>query len=193
MEKEISLFPLNLVAFPGEQLNLHIFEPRYKDLVNDCLNTKTTFGIPSYVLNKIEFGTEVKIDEVTKVYDDGRMDIKTMGLRVFRVVEYHNPWENKEYAGGVVELIDFNDGYDSSLHIAIVDLMSELFDWLKIDNELDVSYSQPMYKFIHKIGLKLDEEYAMLSMKNEKMRQKYVLEASSEARANARARRARTR
>jgi Lon protease-like protein len=175
MEKEISLFPLNLVAFPGEQLNLHIFEPRYKQLVNDCLNTKTTFGIPSYVLNKIEFGTEVKIEEVTKKYPDGRLDIKTVGLRVFRVVEYHNPWANKEYAGGAVELINFEKGYDQSLHMQIVDMMCELFHWLKIDNELDVSYSQPMYKFIHKIGLKLDEEYAMLAMKNEKSRQLYVL------------------
>ena len=175
MEKEISMFPLNLVAFPGEQLNLHIFEPRYKHLINDCLNTKTTFGIPSYVLNKIEYGTEVKIDEVTKVYEDGRMDIKTIGLSVFRVVEYHNPWLPKEYAGGAVESLDFEKGYDHSLHIDIVDMMCELFEWLKGDSELDVSYTQPMYRFIHKIGLKLDEEYALLSMENEKMRQEYVL------------------
>lgn len=175
MEKEISLFPLNLVAFPGEELNLHIFEPRYKQLVNDCLQTKMTFGIPSYVLNSIEFGTEVKIVEVSKMYEDGRMDIKTKAVGIFRVVEYHNLWEEKLYAGGAVEILDFDQSRDESLHIEIVDLLHELFSWLKTEKEVKMSYDSSMYKIIHKIGLKLDEEYALLIMDSELDRQKYVL------------------
>jgi len=80
---EIPLFPLNIVAFPGEEINLHIFEPRYKQLINDCLDNKTTFGIPSYVKSKIDLGTETEICSITKKYPDGRMDIKTRGVKVF--------------------------------------------------------------------------------------------------------------
>ncbi len=175
MEKEISLFPLNLVAFPGEHLNLHIFEPRYKQLINDCLMEKSTFGIPSYVLNKIEFGTEVKIIDVTKIYDDGRMDIKTVGVGIFRVVEYHNQWDSKLYAGGAVEMLDFNSERDEKLHIEIVERLNELFQWLKTEEELNLTYESSMYEVIHKIGLKLDEEYALLSMESEYKRQQYII------------------
>ncbi|MFT6866055.1 MAG: Lon protease-like protein [Cyclobacteriaceae bacterium] len=175
MEKEISLFPLNLVAFPGEHLHLHIFEPRYKQLVNDCLKAESTFGIPSYVLNKIEYGTEVRITEVTKVYEDGSMDIKTEGVEVFRVVDYHHQWDSKLYAGGAVQIIDFSVDRDESLHKEIVDKLNDLFMWLKTEQELKMDYEQPMYKVIHKIGLKLDEEYALLSMDSERKRQEYVL------------------
>ncbi len=172
----MALFPLNLVAFPGELLNLHIFEPRYKQLVGDCIQTKTTFGIPSFALNTIEFGTEVKITDLTKVYDDGRMDIKTQAVRVFKVVEYQNPWESKLYAGGVVELLQFGDDKDFNLHEEIVDLIQDLFRWLKQENSIDLNYDMSMYQVIHKIGLKLDEEYALLAMESEKQRQIYVHE-----------------
>ena len=86
MSVELPIFPLNIVAFPGEEVNLHIFEPRYKQLVKDCLDEGSTFGLASHVLNKIELGTEIKITEVTKKYSDGRMDIKTFGLRIFEVI-----------------------------------------------------------------------------------------------------------
>ncbi|MEP4533582.1 MAG: LON peptidase substrate-binding domain-containing protein [Cyclobacteriaceae bacterium] len=175
MEKKLPLFPLNLVAFPGEQLNLHIFEPRYKQLVRDCLETNSHFGIPSYVLNRIEFGTEVRITELTKTYDDGRMDIKTVGTAIFKIVDYHNPWGEKSYAGGQVEDVDFNVGHDPTLHIQIIDLLQELFSWLKTEEELSVSYDSSIYSVIHKIGLKLDEEYALLSMKTEYKRQQYII------------------
>lgn len=174
MQKEIALFPLNLAAFPGEQLNLHIFEPRYKQLINDCLQQKTTFGIPSYILNRIEFGTEVEITEVTKYYPDGRLDIKTRGLGVFKVVDFQNPWNQKLYAGGLVKFVKHDENQDSSLNVKIIDLIRELFQWLQVSEEMPVSYSDSMYRFIHKIGLKLEEEYAILSMDNELDRQLYI-------------------
>ncbi len=174
MQKEIALFPLNLAAFPGEQLNLHIFEPRYKQLINDCLREKTTFGIPSYILNRIEYGTEVEITEVTKYYPDGRLDIKTKGLGVFKVVDFQNPWNQKLYAGGLVKFVKHEENQDNSLTVKIIDLIKELFQWLQVSEEMPVSYADSMYRFIHKIGLKLEEEYAILSMDNELDRQLYI-------------------
>jgi ATP-dependent Lon protease len=83
----ISLFPLNVVLFPDELLPLHIFEPRYRKMVRECLDAKTIFGmllaLPNGVAN---VGCSAEILEVTKRYDDGRMDILTVGRQPYRVV-----------------------------------------------------------------------------------------------------------
>jgi Lon protease-like protein len=84
----IPLFPLNVVLFPGEQLPLHIFEPRYRRMVRQCLDAKTPFGmllaLPDGV---VRVGCTAETLEVIKHYADGRMDIITVGRDPFRVVE----------------------------------------------------------------------------------------------------------
>jgi ATP-dependent Lon protease len=86
--ERIPLFPLNVVLFPGEQLPLHIFEPRYRHMVRECLDTKSPFGmllaLPDGV---VRVGCTAEILEVIKRYEDGRMDIVTVGRDPFRVVE----------------------------------------------------------------------------------------------------------
>lgn len=176
MIKDLPLFPLNLVVFPGEELNLHIFEPRYKELVQDCLETKTTFGIPSYVLTKLELGTEVKIIELTKTYDDGRMDIKTRGLGMFKVMEFQNPWGNRLYAGGPVELIEVKEDADPAVNLKIIELCRVLFEWLHMQHEISLSSSSAIYEVIHKIGLKPEEEYHLFRLTSERKRQRFVLQ-----------------
>lgn len=174
--KEIPLFPLNIVAFPGEAVNLHIFEPRYKALVNDCLDQNLTFGIPSFVLSKIELGTEVKIVEVTKKYEDGRMDIKTEALDVFKVKDFWNPWGEHEYAGGMVDFLIKDEGEgDASLLYQFKEMSSRLFEWLGEVHVPDVSVISSVYDIGHKIGLKPEEEYHLLSIRNEDERLRYAI------------------
>ena len=176
--KEIALFPLNLVAFPGEAVNLHIFEPRYKALVNDCLANDATFGIPSYVLNKIDLGTEVEIVELTKKYDDGRMDIKTRARRVFQVYDFWNPWEeeNKEYAGGEIDYLpEGNYSGDPSLLYEFKEMSARLFGWLGETEVPDISAINSVYDIGHKIGLKPEEEYQLLTIADEDERLKFAI------------------
>jgi len=175
MVREIALFPLNLVVFPKEALNLHIFEPRYKQLISDCLKEQKTFGIPSHVVNKLEYGTEVKIVELTKEYDDGKMDIKTEGVSEFKIIDFHNPWTDKLYAGGKVEILEIIDDEDASLSIRIMEKVRELFMWLHLDKDLEV-LDKTIYDFIHKIGLKPEEEYQLLQLTSQKKRQELILE-----------------
>jgi uncharacterized protein len=74
----IPIFPLALVVFPGEELNLHIFEPRYKQLIADCHQSKKPFGIPAVIQNQVaEMGTLAEIVEIVKTYDNGELDIRT--------------------------------------------------------------------------------------------------------------------
>ena len=80
MTNLIPIFPLPLVAYPDEKLNLHIFEPRYKQLIKECEAQQKPFGIIPIINQKpSEFGTLMALTEITKVYDDGKMDIKTKG------------------------------------------------------------------------------------------------------------------
>jgi Lon protease-like protein len=84
----IPLFPLNVVLFPGEQLPLHIFEPRYRRMVRECLDSKSPFGMLLALPDGIvRVGCTAEILEVIKRYQDGRMDIITVGRDPFRVVE----------------------------------------------------------------------------------------------------------
>ena len=99
----IPVFPLEIVVYPGEQLNLHIFEDRYKQLINECYAEKKSFGIPSVINKRIgELGTLVKITEIAEVYEDGRMDIRTQGISVFRILEVVQSIPNKLYSGAIV-------------------------------------------------------------------------------------------
>jgi Lon protease-like protein len=86
--ERIPLFPLNVVLFPGEQLPLHIFEPRYRKMVRECLDNKTPFGMLLAMSDGIvRVGCTAEILEVIKSHEDGRMDIITVGREVFRILQ----------------------------------------------------------------------------------------------------------
>jgi ATP-dependent Lon protease len=84
----IPLFPLNVVLFPGEPLPLHIFEPRYRRMIRECLDAKSPFGMLLALKDGVaRVGCSAEILEVTKRYEDGRVDILTVGRDRFRIVE----------------------------------------------------------------------------------------------------------
>ncbi len=88
--ERIPLFPLNIVLFPDEQLPLHIFEPRYRRMVRECLDNRTPFGMLLALPNGVvHVGSTAEILEVIKTYEDGRMDIITVGRDPFRVLTLH--------------------------------------------------------------------------------------------------------
>lgn len=176
MMKELPLFALNMVVFPGEELNIHIFEPQYKQLIKDCLGSRCNFGIPSHVLNKIEYGTEMRIVELVKTYEDGRMDIRTEGKEVFEVKDYQNPWKGKEYAGGTVVPLEVAEEADPDLNLDLIELCRELYEWLHMTPDFDMFSDNILYEIIHKIGLKPEEEYLLLKMTSQVKQQKFVIE-----------------
>jgi Lon protease-like protein len=84
----LPLFPLDLVLLPGMPLPLHVFEPRYREMIGECLAQKTPFGVVRAKDDGIaEIGCTAEILSVTKQYSDGRMDIATQGGRRFEVME----------------------------------------------------------------------------------------------------------
>src|SRR5687768_1546884 len=106
----LPLFPLNIVVFPGEKLNLHIFESRYRQLVSDCFKENKVFGIPPFLKNGISpAGTFIQIREIEKTHTAGEMDIRTIGTGLFRIDEFYKNYPDKEYAGGKITDIEIID------------------------------------------------------------------------------------
>jgi hypothetical protein len=172
----IPIFPLGIVVYPGEQLNLHIFEPRYKQLIAECFETKKPFGIPPVIDNKMnETGTLVKVIEITTEYDDGKMDIKTEGLEVFTVLELIKELPEKLYSGAIVTYPANIESGNRVLMQTIITAIRELHKLLKISKE----FKKPdenlwTYDVAHHAGLSLQEEYELLQLMHELQRQEYL-------------------
>ena len=82
----LPLFPLDVVLFPDTPLPLHIFEPRYKEMIGECLEQKQVFGVVRAKESALaEIGCTAEIVAVTKKYDDGRLDIVAEGRQRFQI------------------------------------------------------------------------------------------------------------
>ena len=88
MNTLLPLFPLDLVLLPGVPLPLHIFEPRYKEMIQECLDQRTVFGMIRSKEEKLAtIGCTADILNVLKKYPDGRMNILAEGKRRFEVLQ----------------------------------------------------------------------------------------------------------
>lgn len=176
MEKTLPLFPLNLIVYPGEDLNLHVFEPRYRQLISECIEEERTFGIPAFIDNKLPgYGTEMHVTTLHKRYDDGRMDVKSKGLGVFRLVNFENPVAGKLYAGGDVELVEPGDGF--SAHVdALTERVEQLYTLLQIETDYDPVMENFSYRVAHKLGLSVEQEYELLTLESEAERQLFLVQ-----------------
>ncbi|HTE13435.1 MAG TPA: LON peptidase substrate-binding domain-containing protein, partial [Chitinophagaceae bacterium] len=173
----IPIFPLGVVIYPGESLNLHIFEPRYKQLITECFAEKKMFGIPAVINNNLnEMGTLAEIIEITSVYDNGELDIKTVGVKVFRVLEVIKQVPDKLYSGAIVKYPEnIEDGGKKDLMRKVLKAVRELHNRLKVQKE----FSKPddelnSYDIAHHAGLSIEEEYELLGLLKEVQRQEYL-------------------
>ena len=104
MSSLLPIFPLDLVLLPGSPLPLHIFEPRYKEMIAECLEQKKPFGVVRASSDGVaEIGCTAEIVSVTKKYDDGRMDILTRGVERFEVIELN---QDRSFLQARVSVVD---------------------------------------------------------------------------------------
>jgi Lon protease-like protein len=102
--RNFPLFPLGIVALPGELIPLHIFEQRFKTMMNECLREESEFGIVWLSDEGLrEIGCACSIERVLERMEDGRMNLLTRGTRPFRVVERQS---ELAYPAGVIEFLD---------------------------------------------------------------------------------------
>ena len=108
MSSLLPLFPLELVLLPGVPLPLHIFEPRYKEMIAECLQQKKPFGVVRASSDGVaDIGCTAEIMSVTKKYDDGRMDILTRGVERFEVIEVN---EDRSFLQAEISVVEDEPG-----------------------------------------------------------------------------------
>lgn len=176
MTNFIPIFPLGVIVYPGEDLNLHIFEPRYKQLIKECTDQKKSFGIPAVIEKKLQdHGTLVEITEISKVYDNGEMDIKTRGVQVFRILELIKEIPDKLYSGAIVNYPDNHRQGKPALMQKVLAGVQDLHKLLKVTKEYKKKQEElTSYDIAHHVGLSLQQEYELLALFDEKQRQEYL-------------------
>jgi len=136
---DLGLFPLPIVLLPTETTPLHVFEARYKELVGECLTEGRDFGL---VLEDEDgmraIGTRAAVVAVTRVYDDGRLDVVVEGRQRFRVLR---ETEGRSFRTAEVEPVEDDD--DTPADEAEVARVLELFDELAAVAEADVERPEP--------------------------------------------------
>lgn len=177
MNNLIAIFPLEVVVYPGDELNLHVFEPRYKQLINDCAKTKMPFGIPAVVDRKLGgLGTLVQLNEVMNVQPDGQMDIRTGGLKLFRIVQVHKNFPGKLYSAAEVDFPENDPSGDPKIMRKVLAAVKKLHGILNVQKKFTKSADALVsYDVAHHIGLSLKQEYELLGLFAERARQEYLL------------------
>jgi Lon protease-like protein len=171
---DFPLFPLALVALPGELVPLHIFEERYKTMMDECLDSDGEFGIVWMSDDGLrEIGCACTIERVLERMDDGRMNLLARGTRPFRVLERqaHLP-----YPAGLIQFIDDQlDDPDPQLagnaRAAYADLVKRATDREPADDELD---AMGAYDMAATVDFGLDAKQGLLDLRSENARLKLV-------------------
>ncbi len=177
MTNFIPIFPLGIVVYPGEKLHLHIFEPKYKQLINECKANNKPFGIPTVINNRMnEMGTLVELKDIVQTYGNGEMDIRTEGAKVFRILEVIKSVPDKMYTGAIVNYPENDvDVGNRELMQRVVKGVKELHRLLNISKDFKKPEEELLaYDVAHHAGLSLEEEYELLGLMKEIQRQEYL-------------------
>jgi Lon protease-like protein len=176
MTNFIPIFPLGIVVYPGEQLNLHIFEPRYKQLIKECHESGKQFGIPAVIDKKLQdYGTLVSVSEISAIHENGEMDIKTVGEKVFRILEVIKEIPDKLYSGAIVNYPNNFEQGSAEVMRTVMNSIKELHRMLNVSKDFKKEDTQiNTYDVAHHVGLSLQEEYELLNLLNERQRQEYL-------------------
>ena len=167
----IPIFPLELVLLPTAPLPLHIFEPRYKEMIGECLDMHTEFGIVRAKEDSIEqVGCTAEITELTKKYDDGRMDITVAGRSRFEIDEMI-PGRSFNQAR-VTFKPDEVETTDTNSARRALEFHRELLKFMDQDLEVDVDEDdleipQLSYRLAGPLPIDLDFKQALLVMRTE--------------------------
>ncbi|MDY0082409.1 MAG: LON peptidase substrate-binding domain-containing protein [Ignavibacteriaceae bacterium] len=177
----IPVFPLNLVVFPGSRYQLHIFEERYKILVQKSLKEDSGFGIVAPFDKKTsDVGVYVKIDSLIKEYESGESDIVIAGIEKFIINDtYLHP--DGYYMAVIEKYDDDNSNIDDDLITALQDEFEEIVELAnyKLEDSFWSNFRSAKlksYKIAEKSGLSYEQQMELLILKNENARLSYLID-----------------
>ena len=172
----LALFPLDVVLFPGTPLPLHIFEPRYREMIAECLEQKKRFGvIRAQETNLADVGCTAEILAVTKQYEDGRMDIVAEGRDRFELLEVNQ--ERAFLRGEILLVQDDPERPSSSERSHAIELHRQILALANAQQDLPEGEDAPLsYHLAGSLPLDLDFKQKLLSLRSEARRIQTVIE-----------------
>ncbi|MDX1431348.1 MAG: LON peptidase substrate-binding domain-containing protein [Gammaproteobacteria bacterium] len=173
----LPLFPLGIVAFPDELVFLHVFEPRYRQLITECVETGMGFGIVTVVPGGASsIGTEMRLENVLRTRESGSMDVAVRGLRTFTLKRFERNVEGKLYSGGQVVFHRNDPRVEPAVQSALVDMYNRLQSAIGATRALTDPLPENLSFVIgHEVGLSKAQELQLLTMSAEHDRQAYLL------------------
>ncbi|RFM25369.1 MAG: ATP-dependent protease [Candidatus Thermochlorobacter aerophilum] len=173
----IPLFPLPLVVCPEETLPLHIFEERYKAMIAYCRKERQPFGVSLAYNNKLySVGCTVELEEIVNEYPDGRLDIITVGVMRYRMLE---TYKDKPYLRAAVEFFD-DDGepVDPTLRQRVITLHLKFIELLQGETTVeDYDFHERVsFRVAHSAGFDVLQKQKVLEMTNENKRLEMLIE-----------------
>jgi Lon protease-like protein len=174
VQRDFPLFPLGLVALPTETVPLHIFEDRYRTMIEECLAQDREFGIVWLSDDGLRpIGCACEVTEVLERLDDGRLNILTQGTRPFRVIERQ---DELPYPAGTVEFLeDREEAPETEAVEAAHEAYAELVEQAT-DSRPDASDLAGMgaYEMAATVDFGLDAKQGLLDLRSENARLKLV-------------------
>jgi Lon protease-like protein len=173
------LFPISIIIFPGEIQPIHIFEKRYKQLINDMESSGEIFGIPFIKDGKLcEFGSGVVIHKILAKSPGGEMDILVRGVNLFKMMSIEEQLPGKLYAGGSVMILD-------EMNKTAVQMLQEKFitykQQLSVINKMpgnttDAHFPRHILDIAGQLPLEIDEKYKIIKLSNSELREQLLIE-----------------
>ena len=166
----LPLFPLDLVLLPGTPLPLHIFEPRYKEMIGECLANDTPFGvIRALDEGMAEVGCTAEIVTVTKEYPDGRLDLVAEGRKRFEILELN---QDRSFLQAEVLLVPDEPGPSADNHTArAIQVHQEILSLAGAVQDLSAADQSALSFYLAgSLPLDLDFKQKLLAMRTESER-----------------------
>ena len=173
---EIGLFPLGMVLLPTEQVPLHIFEPRYRELIAECLDNEQPFGLVYADDDGLRrTGTFASVVEVVERFEDGRLNIVVEGGERFRLLELT---DGRNFHTGTIEpLADDDDPPDPDDVARGIGLFAQLVELTGADVEVPAEdVGQPSFSLASRFELAAELKLELLEEPSERVRLKRLCE-----------------
>ncbi|MEJ2003786.1 MAG: hypothetical protein P8X57_02220 [Cyclobacteriaceae bacterium] len=168
---KIPIFPLGILPLPREIVPLHIFEPRYRQLLEDLEAGDGRFGILySGIDNRYQLGTILELERILKRHPTGETDIVCRGEQVFILIEYYRKFPGKMYPGGNVHMLNFEDFE-----------VNEEFDgifraYMEAKDQADIGSPILIDDIANELDLDIADRLRYLQILNPAKREKFLIE-----------------
>ncbi len=169
--KKIPIFPLSILPLPKEIVPLHIFEPRYRQLLQDLEKGDGIFGILySGIRNHYQLGTTLRLERIIKKYPTGESDIVCRAEDVFLLTNYYKNYPGKMYPGGNIHKLDIGD-------FEINSEFDKLFRaYMAAKNQEDLEGPMMITDVANELDLDDSDRLRYLQILNPEKREKFLIE-----------------